>query len=210
MDWIEPRTCIDENLTVDDNGALCMRPWAVPRLVRDVKANAASVSAASFPQAVMPGFLLMDQKVGWINDSPLECDVLIRVVRSPKEWITSNPNAIQFRDRWSHAVDTDPVVPVTTGIYNSQTGSAIDLGTNTVAEPMPGKQWVWVGSGISDEWVYSVAPGAKLNVWYRCYVWTPPPWSDNANKNSPVHSAKAPYTRIQLMAMPGQGTLVTG
>lgn len=210
MDWIEPRTCIDENLTVDDNGALCMRPWAVPRLVRDVKVTASIASAANFPQTVMPGFLVMNQRVGWINDSPLECDVLIRVIRSAKEWIVSNPNAIQFRDRWTHAIDSEPAVPVTTGIYNSQTGSAIDLGTNTVAEPMPGRQWVWVGSGISDEWVYSVAPGASLKVWYRCYVWTPPPWSDNANKNSPLHSAKANYARIQLMAMARQGSLVTG
>jgi hypothetical protein len=45
---------------------------------------------------------------------------------------------------------------------------------------------------------------------YRCYVWTPPPWSDNANKNSPKHEAAARWARIQMIAFPQQGRLVTG
>lgn len=210
MDWIEPRTCIDENLTVDDNGALCMMPWAVPRLVRDIKAPAASSKSVIFPQITMPGHLLINQKVNWISDSPLETDVLIKVTRSWKAWITSNPNALQFRDRWVWAIDTDPDEPVTTGIYNSQCGSAIDLGTNTVAEPMPGKQWLWSQTNISEEWTDPLPPGARLNLWYQCYVWSPPPWSDNANKNAPVHSASARWARIQLVAHPRQGTVVSG
>lgn len=210
MDWIEPRTCIDENLTVDDNGQLCMRPWAVPRLVRDVKMNAPAATIPKFPQETMPGFLLINQQVGWVNDSPLETPMLIRVFRSWKEWVTSNPNVLQFRDRWSWAVDRTPEEPVTTGIFNSQCGGGIDLGTNTVAEPMPGKQWVWSGNSLSDEWVAVLQPGEKLNVWYRMYVWTPPQWSDNANKNAPVHTAAGRFARVQLIAHPSQGRLVTG
>lgn len=210
MDWVEPRTCIDENLTVDDNGHLCFRPWAVPRLVRDLKVNAPSATVPQFPQINMPGFLLIDQEFGWVNDSPLDTEVCIRVFRSWKEWITSNPNVIQFRDRWSWAVDRTPEIPVTTGIYNSQTGSGIDLGTNTVAEPMPGRQWIWMNGNISDEWVGPLAPGEKLNVHYRMYVWTPPMWSDNANKNAPLHTAAGRFVRLQLIAHPSQGKLVTG
>jgi hypothetical protein len=41
-------------------------------------------------------------------------------------------------------------------------------------------------------------------------VWTPPPWSSNANKNAPEHQAAANYTRIQLLAFPQQGDVVVG
>lgn len=210
MDWIEPRTCIDENLTVDDNGHLCFRPWAVPRLVRDVKVNAPSATVPKFPQTTMPGFLLIDQKIGWVNDSPLEADVLLSVFRSWKHWVTSNPNVLQFRDRWTWAIDADPEPPVTTGIYNSQAGSGIDLGSNTVAEPMPGMQWMWANGNTSDEFVGPVPSGSKLWMHYRMYVWSPPPWSDNANKNSPQHGAGIRFVRMSMTAMASQGKLVTG
>jgi hypothetical protein len=139
--------------------------------------------------------------------------VLIRVTRGSKSWLLSNPNAVQFRDRWTYAIDREdltPAIPVTTGIYNSQVGSAIDAGTNSVAEPNPGRQWVWADTNCSDEWVGPVAPGDRLNLWYRCYVWTPPPFSDNGNKNSPIHTASAAWARIQLTAFPMQGSVVSG
>lgn len=210
MDWIEPRTCVDENLTVDDNGQLCFRRWAVPELVRDVKVRAPSGNVAKFPQQIMPGFLLVNQQIGWVNEAPLEREVLITVYRSWKEWVASNPNVIQFRDRWAWSIDRTPAEPITTGILNGQTGGGIDLGTNSVAEPMPGRQWVWMAANTSDEIVGPVPPGHKLNVWYRMYVWSPPPWSDNANKNDPQHSAKANFVRLSLTALPNQGSLVSG
>lgn len=212
LDFVEPRVCVDENLTTDDAGLLRMQPWAVPRLVADVRAMSGGDGTLK-PQQVPPGKLLIDQKLGWRNDTPLEAMVLIRVTRGSKSWITSNPNAIQFRDRWTYTIDPDditPTVPITTGIYMSQCGSAIDLGTNSTATPNPGKQWVWTDVNSADEWVGPVAPGDKINVWYRQYVWTPPPWSNNANKDSPVHRAYGGWARIALMAFPTQGNLVTG
>lgn len=212
LDFVEPRVCLDENLTTDGVGLPALEAWSVPRLVADVL----SVSGGDgklFPEQALPGKLLINQRVGWRNETPLESMVLIRVTRGSKSWVVSNPNAIQFRDRWTYVIDPDdltPSVPVTTGIYNSQVGSAIDVGTNSVAEPNPGVQWVWTDVNCADEWVGPVAPGDKLNVWYRCYVWTPPPFSDNANKNSPTHTASAGWTRIQLIAFPSQGTVVTG
>lgn len=212
LDFTEPNVCVDENLTTDDAGLLRIQPWSVPRLVADVRAMSGGDGKLA-PEQALPGKLLINQKVGWRNTSPLESMVLIRVVRASKHWLVSNPNAIQFRDRWTYVIDADdltPTTPVTTGIYNSQVGSAIDVGTNSVAEPNPGRQWVWSDANCSDEWVGPVAPGEKLNVWYRCYVWTPQPFSDNANKNSPQHEAYAGWARIMLTAFPTQGSLVTG
>lgn len=212
LDFVEPNVCVDENLTTDDAGMLRIQPWSIPRLVADVKVLSGG-DGTMYPEQSLPGRLLMNQQVGWRNDSPLESMVLIRVTRASKAWITSNPNAIQFRDRWTYVIDPDnvtPSVPVTTGIYNSQVGSALDSGTNSVAEPNPGKQWVWTDTHCVDEWVGPVPPQHYINLWYRMYVWTPPPWSDNSNKNAPLHKVFAHWARIQLMSYPVQGTLVTG
>lgn len=212
LDFTEPNVCVDENLITDSAGLLVIQPWAVPRLVVDVKATSGG-DGKLFPEQALPGKMLIDQKVGWRNDSPLEAMVLVRVVRASKQWIVSNPNAIQFRDRWTWTIDPDdivPSIPVTTGIYNSQVGSALDVGTNSVAEPLPGKQHVWSETNCSDEWLGPVPSGHKLNLWYRMYVWTPPPFSDNANKNSPQHEAYGRWVRIQLIAFPTQGKVVTG
>lgn len=210
LEYTELNVCIGENLTTDDTGQLRMQPWAVPRLVADVRALSGG-DGKVFPTIMLPGKLLINQKVAWRNDSPLEQTVLIRVTRGPRYWLTSNPNAIQFRDRWTYAVDTEPSPPLTSSIFNGQTGSAIDLGTNSVAEPEPGQQWMWTDINSSDEWIAQpLAPDQLFTMWYRCYVWTPPPWSNNANKNSPKHEAYANWTRLQLMSFPQQGTVVTG
>ncbi|ORA38125.1 DUF7172 family protein [Mycobacterium aquaticum] len=209
-EYTEPNVCIGENLTTDDAGQLRLQPWAVPRLVADVRGNSGG-DGKVYPTTALPGKLLIDIKAGWRNETPLEQQLLIRVVRGPRYWLTSNPNAIQFRDRWTYAMDAEPGPPITSGIFNGQTGSAIDLGTNSVAEPQPGQQWMWTDTNMVDEWVpYPIGPGQSFKAWYRCYVWTPPPWSDNANKNSPKHEAKANWARLQLIAFGQQGNVVTG
>jgi hypothetical protein len=209
-EFVEPNICLDENLQLDANSQLLAERWSVPRLVVDVKARSGNDGTLTAEQA-LPGKLLIDQRFGWRNDSPLECMAVITVTRASKSWILSNPNAIQFRDRWTTIIAPDdkaPEVPVTTSIYNSQVGSAIDVGTNSVAEPSPGKQWVWASANCAQEIVGPIPPGEKLNGWYRQYVWTPPPWSNNANKNNPEHKAYGGWVRIQVMVLPQPGTLV--
>lgn len=212
QDWTEPNVCIDEHLTVDDGGDLQLQPWSVPRIVADVKSLSGG-DGALLAQTELPGKLLIDLKARWRNDTPIEHWIDIRIIRAYRSWIVSNPNAIQFRDRWTYTIDEQditPSMPLTTSIFDGQCGSAIDLGTNSVAEPLPGVEWVWASANMRDEIVGPVEPGEVINVWYRCYVWTPPPFSDNANKNSPIHQAYARWARVQLLGLPTQGTLVTG
>lgn len=212
QDYTEPNVCIDENLSTDASGLLVMQPYAVPRRVANVKALSGG-DGTLFPETALPGKLLINAVVGWRNTTPLPAQMMIRVVRASKSWITSNPNAIQFRDRWTYKIDPDdvaPTIPVTTGIYNSQCGSANDLGTNSVAEPNPGKQWMWADGNAQDEWIGEAATGDKVNVHYRQYVWTPPPFSDNANKNKPEHVAYGNWVRVELWAYAMQPGLVTG
>ncbi len=107
-------------------------------------------------------------------------------------------------------MDAEPTVPVSTGPFNGQQGASLDLSSNSVAEPNPGVLWTWSPTTSVDEWWGPLEPGALFNMWYRCYVWTPPPWSDNANRNQPLHDARANWARIQIWAMPSQGELVSG
>lgn len=208
MEWQEPNVCVDEHLSVDDAGRLGLQPWSVPRLVVDVRADSGADGKLTAIQA-LPGRLLIEAPpIGWTNRTPVDHMLLIRVTRAWRSWLTSQPNVVQMRDRWTYAMDRTPEVPSVTGIYASQVGGGFDLGTNSVAEPLPGRQWVWMPAHCVDEWVGPVAPGRRLNLRYRAYVWTPPPWSDNANKNAPQHEARAGYTRIQLLAFPKPGKLV--
>ena len=210
-EFTEPNVCIDENLTTDDAGQLRLQRWAVPRPVADVRVQSGADGRLLRSEVALPGKLLISRKINWLNDTPLEQPVLIRVTRASRSILTSNPNAIQIRDRWTYAIDVEPDEPVTTSIYNGQFGGAVDLGSNSVAEPEPGLLWLWADTNTSDEWVQPMlAPSQRVTVWYQCYVWTPPPWSNNANKNSPEHEAYANWVRLQLIAHPQQGTVVVG
>lgn len=187
-----------------------MAPWSVPRLVHDAITHSGG-DGQLLSTTTLPGKLLMEHPFHWKNDSPVDHTLLIRVTRRWRETLVSNPNAIEYRDRWSWAINTDPVEPTVSGVYNGQAGLSNDIGTNTVAEPNPGLWYGWWGSSTSDEWIpLPITPGDQLNVWYRQYVWTPQPWSDNANKNNPQHSAAAGWSRCQLWAYPQQGKTVIG
>lgn len=209
--------CIGENLTIGDDGRLRMAAHSVPRNLVDVIARSGADTTALLATTTLPGVLMIDRQVQWKNDSPVDHDIRIEVTRRWKRWITSNPNAVYFRDRWTWTITAkgDPLVvpeiPVVSGIFNSNAGSASDTGTNTVAEPNPGIFYHWWGTNTGEEWLpLPVRPGETLTVWYRLYVWTPPPFSDNANKNAPTHQAEAGWSRIALMGFPDQGQLVTG
>jgi len=212
LDFVEPKVCVDENITTDAGGALLLQPWSVIRPVVSVVAKSMNDGKLK-PQITAPGKLMIDQKFGWRNDGPLDQLVVIRVTRGPKEWVVSNPNVIQFRDRWTSVIDKKsltPEVPVTTGYFNSQCGSGFDVGTNSVSEPDVGVQFGWADVSTDEEIVGPVKPGQTINAWFRCYVWTPWPFSDNANKNSPRHEAYARWAKLEILTLPQQGNLVTG
>jgi len=201
LDYTPSNVCLSDALTSDTDGNLRMQPYTVPRLVFDEVAPSGA-DGKMYATIIPPGVLLIDQPGSWINSTPLDHMVLIRVTRGPREWVTSNPNAIQFRDKWTWRINGDPDIPITTTLFNGQAGSAVDLGTNSTAEPNPGRMWAWWDVVSADELLGPVAPGQRLNVRYRSYVWTPPPWSDNANNSSPQHSAAANWARLQMIALP--------
>jgi hypothetical protein len=205
-----PAICLGQNLTVNSAGQLQMAPWSVPSLLNDVLCPTMGDGALVETQYA-PGKLLVSQQLNWVNNTPVAYTIRIVVIRRYKQWVNSNPNAIEFRDRWNWAINGAVAEPVTTGLYNGQCGSAEDLGTNDLAMPNAGLFYHWWGTGSGEEWVWeTVNPDDTFNFWYEAYVWTPPPWSDDGNLNSPQYVANLGFSRIQLWGFPQQGSLVTG
>jgi hypothetical protein len=214
------QVCIGQNLTVNSAGQLQMAPWSVPNVLYDVIVPSVGDGTINELQNA-PGQQMMSQQLSWTNPWPVDCGILIRVVRRYKQWVTSNPNAIEFNDRWTWQINGPTQQPTTVGLYNGLCGSAEDVGTNDVAMPNPGVFYHWWGTTTTDEWVWETVQGTQdsvnapgsgdtFNFWYQAYVWTPPPWSDNANLNSPEFAVSMGYSRVQLIAFPQQGALVKG
>jgi hypothetical protein len=197
------KVCVSRNLTITD-GVLGLAPWSVPRIVVDVVAPSIGDGQIGATTS-LPGKLMIDKQVSWTNDAPLPTPVLFRLQRGGREFSTSNPNAVQVRDRWTTRQGVGPqtpAVPDTTTVLQSQFGGALDLSSNTTATPIAGRLWQFIDAQITEDWLGPVEPGETLSVWYRCTAWTPPPWADNANNNAPFHDVYVRNARMQLVAMP--------
>lgn len=200
--------CVSRNMDIV-GGDLSMAPWSLPRIVFDQ--TYASTGDGTFGQLVTPpGKLLIDSGIqSWTSDSPLPCRILLRIQRDRRDLLVSNPNSAQIRDRYTTTINgTDPRVPETSSVLQGQTGSAIDLSSNFAGTPFIGRFWTYDDVSMIEDWLGPLDAGAVIKFWYRCYVWTPPPWSNNANANNPQHSATVRGTRIQLMAFPLQDPAV--
>ena len=196
-----PQVCASQNLSIT-GGALGLKPWAVPRMVAQVTANSvADGSISSTGLTSQPGRLLIDTSLTYVSDSPLPLMMRLIVLRGYRSIVTSNPNAIQIWDSWNYAINATARTPDSYNLVNSLCTLGVDVGTNTTAQPYAGVISQDYPSTASEEW-YTLPAGATLNIKYRCYVWTPPPWSNNANANSPSHSASARSVMLRLWSFP--------
>lgn len=196
-----PEVCSGRNLDITA-GVLGLEPWSVPRMVNQTVAN--SIADGSIPSTGLvsqPGRLLIDTAITYVSDSPLPLMMRLIVFRSYRSIVTSNPNAVQIWDSWNWAIDATARTPDSYNLVNSLCTLGIDVGTNTVAQPYAGVVSEDYPCTASEEW-YTLPAGSTLNIKYRCYVWTPPPFSNNANANAPTHSASVRSTTLRLWAFP--------
>ncbi len=201
--------CVSRNLDIV-GGDLSAAAWSVPRFVVDVTEPSIGDGALT-QQTTLPGKLMINRQVSWLNTGPLPARILARVTRPPRAFLTSNPNLVQIRDRYTTAIDATPRVPDPSSVYLGAFGGGVDRKTNNVAVPYQGRHWFYDDPATTEDWFGPVAPGSTFELWYRCYVWTPPPYANNANNGSPQHSATATGIRIQLITFPTQDTtVVTG
>lgn len=202
------QTCVSRNMGID-GGVLSIEPWSLPRHVLDETFT--STGDGSFGQlTTLPGKAMIDSGIRtWVSDSPLPCRILFRLHRARRDLLVSNPNAAQIRDRYTYAIGgSDPRVPDTSSTYQGATGASIDLSANYVGDPFLGRYWIYEDAAIIEDWIGPIPAGGTFKFWYRANLWTPPPWSNNANHGDPQHSATIRHTRIQLIAFPEQDSAV--
>lgn len=200
--------CVSRNLSITA-GVLGIEPFSVPVVALDATYNSTGDGTYTVPQTVLPGRLMIDSAVqSWTNSTPLDVNMLVRIQRARRDWWTSNPNAVQVRDRYTYTINGDtPRTPDTSSTYHGQSGSAGDVGTDSAALPYQALYYEYEDGTLLEDWI-NVPAGATFKIWYRCYMWTPPPWSNNANAGSPSQSLNIYNTRIVLMAFPTQDKLV--
>jgi len=198
------QVCVSENMDVA-GGVLAIQPWSVPYVALDAVFNSTGDGAYTTPFTVLPGKLMIDSGVqSWTNPSPLDANLLFRIQRAKRSWWTSNPNAVQVRDTYTYTVDGGtPRTPDTSSTYHGQSGSAGDVGADSAATPNPAVFYEYEDGTMLEDWL-TVPAGATFKFWYRAYMWTPPPWSNNANNNSPTQSMTIGSSRAVLMAFPTQ------
>lgn len=200
--------CVSANMSITA-GVLGIEPWAVPRVALDATYNSVGDGTYTTAFTVLPGKLMIDSAIqSWVNTSPLDAKVLLRIQRARRDWWTSNPNAVQIRDRYTYTVNgDDPRVPDPSSTYHGQSGSAGDAGASSTAVPYTAVFYEYEDGTLLEDWI-TVPAGATFKFWYRCYMWTPPPWSNNANNNSPTQSTNVYNTRVVLLAFPTQDAAV--
>ncbi|MCB8914026.1 hypothetical protein L612_007800000020 [Rhodococcus rhodochrous J38] len=203
------QVCVSQNLDIS-TGALAVQPWSVPRHVYDQ--SFASVGNGVYgPYTNLPGKLMIDSGVQeWVNPTPLPAQILFRLHRGSRRFIVSSPNVVQVRDRFTTAIGAVPRTPDTSNQYQSAAGGGVDMSTTTAARPYAGVLRAWDDAMITEEWFGPVPPGEAFRFHYRATLWTPPPWSNNANDNLPIHECDLDPVRIQLLAFPTQDMEVMG
>lgn len=196
-----PQVCVGRNLRINA-GQLGLEKWSAPRMVAQTTAASTGDGAITGSGlTTQPGRLMIDAQVSWASDSPLPALMRLQVIRAYRTLITSNPNAVQIWDSWNYGIDEAARVPDNYSVVNSLTTLGLDAGTNNVSLPYYGRLHQDYPASSSEEW-YDLAAGSTLNVWYRAYCWTPPPWSNNAAANNPLHEAWARSVKLRLWAFP--------
>lgn len=193
-----PDICVSKNLAIV-GGKLGLAQWSVPTHVFDQLIPA--VGDGNYTRLdALPGKTMVDASVSWTNDAPVARNVLIRIQRPSRIMRTASPNAVQIRDRSTYKIGGLADIPDPSQTLQSQSGVSVDVSTNWLANPLPGRTTAYRPSTMSEEWVGPVPPGIALSVRYRCILWTPPPWADNAN--FPTYNAFVQGVRIQMIAFP--------
>ncbi|MCM6777943.1 hypothetical protein NDR87_31405 [Nocardia sp. CDC159] len=196
-----PQVCVARDLSTDA-GQLGLEPWSAPRMVSQVSASSTGDGAITGAGlTTQPGRLMINAQISWVSDSPLPSMMRLQVIRSYRTIVCSNPNAVQIWDSWNYGIDRAARVPDAYNLVNSLCTLGIDIGTDNVAQPVYGRVHQDYPVTASEEW-YELPAGSTLNVHYRCYVWTPPPWSNNASANNPLHEAHSRGVKLRLWAFP--------
>lgn len=144
----------------------------------------------------LPGKRISYAAVLVMNEYDTPLTVMVRAQRPAMNVIVSNPNAAQIRSKWSYKITDGPLAdpwdasnyPDPSQDFDLQVGVSLDAGASSGGVPVRGViSRIFPAAYVEDIVPAKVLPGQYLYVWFATYLWTPPPWSDNSNNNSPQH-----------------------
>lgn len=175
-------------------------PMYIPETVTHTLSTASSLVDFN---TTLPGVTMITEQGASYNTGPRPA--YLRVLIARQGWLVtaSNPNVTQIRDRFTYAIDAAPPPADVTDTYTSQFTAGLDLSTNKSAVPLPGVITRYSGASVHEELIGPVPPGGVVMYEYKVNAWTPPPFSTNANNNSPTTRATTLGGHIILMWMPG-------
>ena len=193
-----PDICVSKNLSIT-GGKLGLAQHSVPTNVIDQ--IMVSTGDGVFGRLdALPGKQMIDGTVTWVNNAPVARRLLVRVQRLTRVLRTASPNAVQVRDRWTYKIGGTADIPDPSQVLQSQCGTAVDLSTNAVANPLPGRIKIYRPAVMTEDWIGPIPAGESINIRYRAILWTPPPWADNAA--APDYYAQLLGTRVHAIAFP--------
>lgn len=175
--------CVSEDFTVDGAGQLSIA--AHTRMSHVSTLSAAPVSRRkTWSEIALPGDRMWFLQSQVVNTSPVDRPVMFRLNRPYVFLSPAQPNAIQLRDKWETEVGASPIAPAVdvTESYNGVWTASVDSGPPG-GSPQRGRTFpYWPGVMVAETVMVPAGESAVLS--WAGYVWTPPPWSNNANEGN--------------------------
>lgn len=158
----------------------------------------------------LPGEPLWDHEIVAVNDAPSARLAVFRLQRPYSTMFeVPQPNAMQMRDGWAYRVGPGVTAPPVSVVedYNGAWTASADSGTFSDGTTRKGRLIRYFPGSMVDVQVH-VPAGETVALRWAGWVWTPPPWSNNADDGNGRGKYVIGYTLRTLMWLPvDEGTL---
>lgn len=208
------KVCVSDAFTIVD-GALGLAAWTGAEFYRRrVGAEVTLTQTGAIP--TLPGIELWDMVEVAVNEAHVNRLAVFRLQRPIITLIVPQPNAMQVRDRWEVRVAPRGGVPDIPGalemstaqVYNGAWTASADSGTFSNGTTRKGRMYRHFPGPMVDVQV-TVPPDHTAAIRWMGYVWTPPPWSNNADAGNATgnYACTAPMLTAMLLPTEEGGAL---
>lgn len=183
------RICIGPNLGTDSDGALMLSDTAYVTPVW----NYVSTGPGRMTDfgTTLPGQEMESGSHEVTNDADVARPLMVVWSRPPVYLRVAQPNAVQVRMKATVESGSrlpPESTPNPSASYDAAFTAGTDVDTDDEGTPVFGHYTrAWPGGCYRT--VEIIDPGDKARFSWSTYVWSPPPWSNNASDNNPLQVA---------------------
>lgn len=195
--------CVSDAFTVTD-GALGLAAWTgaviESREIEEISYEWPGMTGITS----LPGEALWDHTVIGTNTAGVARLAVFRLQRPYSTMLeVPQPNAMQMRDAWAYRVGPNVTAPNVSVVedYNGAWTASADSGTFSDGTTRKGRLYLYFPGSMVDVQV-RVPAGEQVALRWRGYIWTPPPWSNNADNGNGQGKYIVGYTLRTLMWLP--------